>query len=125
MNPGDLTMAILRLDHQGLTRAEIAERLSISREIVGNRLYRVSKTQMLRLQDEIGRKRRRCLGHGGLFLSTGPGHRVCDACKNRAAWRLPAQLHAGVDIEDMVGRRGVKKGQGADSCQLSAVSRQP
>lgn len=34
------------------------------------------------------RKKRKCLMHGGDFLSDGPGHRICNKCKQTAQWRI-------------------------------------
>jgi hypothetical protein len=40
-------------------------------------------------------KPRRCLKCQNEFLSTWPGHRVCDRCKHTSAWRegIPAGTH--------------------------------
>lgn len=37
--------------------------------------------------DVSQRKKRKCLMHGGDFLSDGPGHRVCNSCKASPEWK--------------------------------------
>lgn len=81
-----LTKAIQRLDAGNLTARQIADALHIGIDRVRQTIDRSKPAHAAAL---AARKERRCLKHGGPFLSDGPGHRICDDCKRLGVWRDP------------------------------------
>lgn len=44
---------------------------------------------------KIFKVRRNCLMHGGSFMSTGPGNRICGTCKGKAVYRTGEDMTIG------------------------------
>lgn len=83
-----LRLHVVRLDAAGASYERIAAEIGVCRDRVARMLdYTLPAGQAVAVNAR--RRPRRCLRHGGEFVSDGPGHRVCDDCKKRPEWRCP------------------------------------
>ena len=90
----DEVRTLINLWNTDYTNADIARILGRQEIAVAVKARRTNLGSKMPREFVAARKKRDCLRCSRPFFSTGPGNRVCDACKDTDDWRMGNDFHA-------------------------------